>query len=349
MAEEPGIQLDHGVRALVEERLETLKYLRHRATIDADAHISDPTMCDRLRAGRSDDYFHGKPISAEELLAEMDSAEVDLALCWQNPAATAYSGDEEGNFEALLRANVYVGDSARRFPDRIIPAGWTDPQNLGAAGACRMVDYCVGRLGFGIIKMNPAQNGYAIDGAEVRTVVDRILAWGATPAFHYGADTEYTPAEGLEKVAKRIAPHPLIAVHMGGGGASYLEAEPLYIESRKLGLRQSNIHFICSARRETHTESDLITYEYSGEPFRRNISLGSDAPYGRVAWNFGGYRAMFAGLRDNDTSRRHVDSRLRERPELFSRESVQNYLGTNIADLVIRAYAEILSSSDSRT
>jgi hypothetical protein len=30
---------------------------------------------------------------------------------------------------------------------------------------------------------------------------------------------------------------------MGGGGASYNEADTLYAESRALGLRQSNIHF----------------------------------------------------------------------------------------------------------
>lgn len=345
MADEPLFPLSDIAMDLAEASLEALKSARDWATIDADTHISHPSLCEKLRAGHGDDYFHGRPISAEELLAEMEAASVDMALSWQNPAATLYTNNEKENFELLLAANEYVADSARRYPDKLIPAGWTDPRHLGTERACRMVDHCVGKLGFGVVKLNPAQNEFAIDTAEANVVVDRIRQWGAVPAFHFGADTAFTPAAGLEKVAARIAPSPLIAVHMGGGGASYLEAESLYIESRRLGLRLPNIHFVCSARRETHTESDLITYQLAGEPFSRNISLGSDAPYGRESWNFGGYRAMFYSLSDRRLSGMHLDSRVRKRSDLFGTDSIQNYMGRNIADLMIRAYSGVISRS----
>ena len=58
---------------------------------------------------------------------------------------------------------------------------------------------------------------------------------------------------------------------MGGGGASYNEADTLYAESRALGLRQSNIHFALSAKRDTHIESDLIAYQAAGTPFLQSI------------------------------------------------------------------------------
>ena len=165
---------------------------------------------------------------------------------------------------------------------------------------------------------------------------------GGVPAFHFGADTEFTPAEGLERIARHVEPSLVIAVHMGGGGASYLEAEDLYRNARAIGLRQPNIFYVLSAKRDTHMESDLIAYQLAGEPFCKNIACGSDAPYGRQSFNFGGFRAMFETFNRND---KHVDPRVRDNPGLFSQESVKAYLGGNLIDLVLTAYRRIGISS----
>lgn len=305
-------------------------------TIDADAHATDTQ---RYPARAAPEYYHGRPVSAEELVAEMDMAGVSMANIWQNPASTRYPGGEDENAEALLAANRYIFESAVRFPDRFIPAGWTDPKACGVANACRIAGTCVREFGFALVKMNPAQNGYPIDSPFVAEVAGRIVELGAIPVFHYGADSPYTPASGLEAVARRHAGHPVVAVHMGGGGAGYLEAEALYHQSLDLGLRCPNIRYVFSALRDRYIEEALITYQLAGPPFSENLFCGSDAPYGRMTWNFGGYRQMLRSLANGGS---HTDRRLRERPGLFTPESAQNYLGRNFARFVLEACKRLL-------
>ena len=329
-----------------------VQYLRQegeRLVIDADAHVTDieslhPAL--RRRYESNGNYYHGKPISAEYLLDEMDMANVDMALIWQNPAATMYSGDLEENAGVLLAANRYVRNVADKYPRRFIPAGWVDPRGCGLEGALAMVDTLVNELGFAIVKLNPAQNQFPIDSPEVFAVVDRIVALGAVPAVHFGADTSYTPAAGLRRLAERHAKHPVLAVHMGGGGAGYVEAEQLYHEARSLGLEYDNIRYVLSARRETHTENDLINYQLEGEPSCLNLFCGSDAPYGRVSWNFGGFRAMFETLMDSE---RHPDFRIRTRPGLFTPEVAQGYLGGNAAAFLAECHERLLDMHKTRS
>lgn len=67
------------------------------------------------------------------------------------------------------------------------------------------------------------------------------------------------------------------------------------------------MRYILSALRDRHIEEALISYQLAGPPFCENLYCANGAPYGRVSWNFGGFRAMLAGLRD---SNRHSDARL---------------------------------------
>lgn len=306
-------------------------------TVDADTHATD---LNRYPRRHENHYYHGRPISAEDIIREMDTADVSMANTWQNPAATRYPGGEDENAEALLEANRYICLAAERYPTRFIPSGWTDPKACGVSNACRIAEICVREFGFVIVKMNPAQNQYPIDAPEVLRVVDRIVELGAVPAFHYGADSPFTPATGLEAIACRHPSHPLIGVHMGGGGAGYLEAEALYQESRQLGLRRPNIRFILSAKRDTHIEEALITYQLAGPPFSENLFCASDAPYGRMSWNFGGFREMFRGLIDRACH--HPDARVRNRPGLFTPEAAKAYLGGNFAQFVAASADHLL-------
>jgi predicted TIM-barrel fold metal-dependent hydrolase len=340
------MRLSEGARAVVERRLRHLEDVRDRVVIDGDTHPSDPNLYPpdiRDRVATDPNYYHGRPVSGPELLAEMDQAGVDMALSWQNPAVLRYGQDTRANFEGLKAANRYIADLAEAHPDRIIPAGWTDPKALGLGPAVELARICVEEWGFPIVKMNPAQNAYRIDSEVVLKVVDAIVELGALPAFHFGADTEFTPTEGLEAVASRHPDHPVIGVHMGGGGSHYVHGEATYLGARDLGLRRPNVFYVLSAKRDTHIESDLITYLMAGDPFRRNIAVASDIPYGRITWNFGGYRGLFAALKDGH---RHGDPRLKANPSLFDDAAVQGFMGTNLADLVIAADRRLLARSD---
>ncbi len=338
--------MENRIKTSIKGLLSFLKRHQGILVIDADTHITDLQSLDALSANQyasTNNYYHGRPISAEDLLAEMKMAHVDMSLIWQNPAATIYQEDDpDGNYEKLLRANKYILDSFLTHPTKFIPAGWTDPKALGISNALKLIQQLMDGFGFCIVKMNPAQNAYPMYSEDVIKCTDEIIARGGVPAFHYGADTVYTPPEDLEKIAMRYFPATILAVHMGGGGAGYLQAEETYLKSRELGLRQPNIKFIFSAKRETHIESDLISYQSAGGPYKNNLFCGSDAPYGRQTWNFGGYERMFDSLMNAG----HTDPRLRENPDLFKLQDVNNYLGGNFANFVMDCYERLLIQSE---
>lgn len=312
-----------------------------RLTWDTDTHATDLSVLSdghRARYESDPNYYHGRPVSAEDLIREMDMSGIDGSLVWLNPGAMAYTEDQDGNAERLIAANRYILDSALLHRMRFVPGGWTDPRACGVENAMRVAEICVREFGFLFVKMNPAQNRYPIDGEDVMQVVDRIVSLGAIPTFHFGADTQYTPAEGLERILARHPDHPFLAVHMGGGGASYPGAEALYQKARRLGLERPNLRFALSAKRDTHMESDIITYQLAGEPFCSNLFCASDAPYGRMSWNFGGFRAMLETLMD---SRRHPDGRIRSNPGLFTPQRAQGLLGGNFARFAAEGYARL--------
>ena len=283
-------------------------------------------------------YYHGRPISQKELLASMNASGIDMSLIWQNPSAFQYTADKNENFDKLLSANKKIAQFASDYPIKFIPAGWTDPKSLGATGAKRMVDILVGELGFPIVKMNPAQNAYPIDSPDVFEVLDTITSRGATPAFHFGGDSPYTSARGLDRILFRFPNTTIIGVHMGGGGSHYVEGDKTYLEARELGLKRPNLFYILSAKRDAHIESDLIVYTQRGKPFCDNIAWGSDAPYGVQSWNLGGFTKLFETL----TKRQHQISTY-ENNSVFNSQTRQNYLGRNLANVVIAACRNVLS------
>lgn len=316
-----------------------------KLVIDADTHLTDtsslpPDVYQQYVA--TSNYYQGRPVNAEDLIAEMDMSDVDMALCWQNPAATLYGKDQDQNFENLMAANRYIHKVSRQYNDRLIPAGWTDPKAVGLENALKVVDICIEEFGFPVVKMNPAQNSYPITSDDVITIAKRISRYGAITAFHFGADTPFTPVDGLEEVAQKLRDSTFLAVHMGGGGAGYICAEKMYTQTRIMGLRNPNIHFVMSAKRDTHIESDLIVFQKAGKPFSGNLSCASDAPYGRISWNFGGYRAMFKTLQDTD---KHPDQRIHSREVVFDDDSVAGYLGNNFAALIGRTCNDILRNA----
>ncbi len=326
----------------MKRRADWLRANRDRLTIDADMHPTDPDAvpaeCAR-RMAENPDYFHTRPLLSTNLIGRLDAAGIDAGLCWQNPAMVPYTSDQAENARLLTLSNRRIAELAARHPTRVIPAGWTDPKALGVSAAIALARKCVSDFAMSVVKMNPAQNAYPIDDPMVLQVVDAIVETGAIPAFHFGADTRYTPTEGLETVARRHPGHPVIAVHMGGGGGHFVDSEPTYLSARAAGLRHPNIFYILSAKRDAHFVSDLIAYSAAGAPFCNNIACGSDAPYADPVFHFAGFRALFADLANGAT---HPDPRLRANPGLFDHRMVRNYLGGNFADLIVAAHDRIL-------
>ncbi len=337
------MSIPNHVRQQIENRIAFLAKARDTLTADVDSHISDPATLPasvRNRIEREPNYFIGRPIDAEMLLRDMDAVGIDMSLSWLNPWVIEYVDDPAANRAMLSRANHYVADAAIRHPERVYPAGWTDPKALGVEGARAVVDECVLELGFAVVKLNPGQNAYPIDSDAALAVIERIVELGAVPAFHFGSDTLYTPVQGLENVAARFPDHPILAVHFGGVGAG-MPAEAFCHELRAMGLRRTNIFFVESSKREMHVESDLITYRLAGPQHRHRIFLGSDTPFGRPNWHFGGYRQMFATLADGAN---HADARVRAAPDQFDAETAQDFMGRNFADFAAEACRRVLAT-----
>ncbi len=330
------------VQSFIRDQRDYLKENQDSLTIDADTHLTDigslPGQIGR-QFKNSSDYYHGRPIDTDILLKQMELADIDMSLSWQNPATTMYTDDVSFNYDSLLAANEYVVASARRNPKRIVPAAWTDPKALGVARALELAEHCINKRGVGIVKINPAQNEFPINSPDVMQLVEAITDAGAIVAFHYGSDTPYTPAAGLQEVAEHYPHVPFIAVHMGGGGTSFVEAEDMYTESRKLGLRQPNLYFVLSAKRDTHMESDFVTYQLAGAPYNEHLLCASDSPYGNQVFQFAGSRAMLEGFLSASD---YPDQRVRNNPELFDRSAIQNYLGGNFARLMVWIYDRLL-------
>jgi predicted TIM-barrel fold metal-dependent hydrolase len=334
------------MEARLRARRDHLALNLNRLVIDGDVHPTDrsavpPEVAARLAS--DPDYFHGRPLPSDELLDRMDRAGVDMALCWQNPAMLPYSYDLSENARRLGDANARIAALADAYPTRIIPAGWTDPKALGVDAAVMLARRCIEDFGMPVVKMNPAQNAFPIDDQMVFEVVDAIVELGAVPAFHFGSDTPYTPPEGLAAVARRHPDHPVIAVHMGGGGGQFVTAEPIYQAARQLGLAQSNIFYVLSAIRDVHVESALLAYAAAGAP-ARNLGVGSDAPYCGMSWTFGAFRALFSDFRRPA----YPDARLQHDPELIDEPLIAGFMGGHLAQLLIAAYDRMLAALETR-
>jgi hypothetical protein len=71
-------------------------------------------------------------------------------------------------------------------------------------------------------------------------------------------------------------------------------------------------------------ESNIRAYQQAGPRFRQRLFCASDAPYGKISWNFGGFRALFQALK-------------------LDPESTTGYLGQNFAQFILHGYHRLLA------
>lgn len=231
--------------------------------IDADCHISSQR-------------FDALAMTADDLLREMDRAEVDKALIWLKPPYTRDVRPE----------NRAVAEAMRAHPDRLLGFGWTNPR-LGREAAEMEIARCFEEYGFYGIKFNGAQDEYVMDAPEVLALIERAAAYRKPIGFHIGADYyENTHPYRLAKIAGRFPEITFLMIHMGGAGKPALDRSAI-----EVSRAHPNIVLIGSAIDERPI---LNAIEVLG-PDR--ICFGSDMPFNLMHVRLAMYRAL---LRDHD-------------------------------------------------
>lgn len=226
--------------------------------IDADCHITP--------------LHGGLNIQVEELIRRMDYAGVDKALTWLQPAY----------FPDVNSGNALVYNAAKKYPERILGFGWTDPQ-FGLEAARSQVKQCLDEYGFYGVKLNGAQNRFYIDDEKLAMpLIEEIARAGKTVAFHIGTDAfEHTHPYRLAKIAKRYPETQILAVHMGG--VAFHDLSDACIE---VAQEYPNITLIGSAVRAVNILKAIKTLGAD------RVCFGSDTPFAMMHVELAMYKAL---------------------------------------------------------
>lgn len=230
--------------------------------VDADCHISSRR-------------FDALALTADDLVARMDEAQVDKALVWLKPP---YNKDIDPENRA-----VYEG--AKKYHDRLIPFGWVNPL-LGREKAFDTIARCFDEYGFHGIKLNGAQDDYVIDDEElVLPVIERIAEYGKVIAFHIGADfPENTHPFRLGRIAGRFPNTTFVMIHIGGAAFPSLDRAAI-----EVAQEHPNITTIGSA---IHERAILKAIETLGAD---RVCFGSDMPFFLMHVRKAMYEALLGG------------------------------------------------------
>lgn len=190
--------------------------------IDLHTHIFPPEIIrERERYLERDAWFgqlyanpRAKMATAEELLASLDEAKIDLAVtfgfAWADPGLCQL-------------ANDYVLEALRRYPGRLVGLAVVNP--LHGAKALREMERCLELGCLGVGELMPDGQGYALDDVKVMEPLLSALAERGLPALvhsnepvgHiYRGKGKMTP-EAIYRLAERFPQVTLICAHWGGG------------------------------------------------------------------------------------------------------------------------------------
>jgi predicted TIM-barrel fold metal-dependent hydrolase len=189
--------------------------------VDAHCHI----LPDRVRANlgkycEADPWFgacHAGPraavASAEQLIAEMDAAGIDRAVCFTWPFADA---------SMCAEGNDYLAAAVARFPARLIGFGCVQPRDPGAgAEVLRCAELGLSGLG----EMNADAQGWLLeDVSALAPVVSASIAVGfpwtlhcSEPVGHHYAGKGTATPDRVSRFATHYGDLQIIAAHLGGG------------------------------------------------------------------------------------------------------------------------------------
>jgi len=187
--------------------------------IDSHVHVLPPAFRERRdQMAAADPWFaacHGdrRPIAtAVELIAAMDAAGVDRAVCFTWPFRD----------QALcVECNDHMVAVQRESPDRIIGFAIVNPASPDAAAELRR---CA-RLGLrGVGEVNCDAQGFALDDAAIAGAVEASvelqMPWTLHCSEPVGHDYPGKGSTTPDQVARFAERHPslrLIGAHLGGG------------------------------------------------------------------------------------------------------------------------------------
>ena len=225
--------------------------------IDFHTHILPPELiAQREGLCQREPWFgrlyarpHARLVPAEELISQMQAAGVAASVAFGFPFQDI----------GLCRAcNDYVLDAARRYPERILPFGVTNPRvREGLTEARRALE--AGAIGLG--ELIADGQGYALDDARtMRPLMDLALQHGAPVLLHVtepvGHDYAGKGWQGPREAYKLITRHPqntIVLAHWGGG---------LLFYERMAEVRQACAH---------------VYYDTAASPLLYEPSLYADA------------------------------------------------------------------------
>jgi len=187
--------------------------------IDSHVHVLPPRMREhRDVIAASDPWFamchegRRRVADARDVMAAMDDAAIDRALCFtwpfRDPALRA-------------EANDYLAGAVRDFPDRLIGYAAIDPSSPDAVGELHR---CAGLGLRGVGEVNCDAYDFELDDIAIDAAVNVSIELGLPWTLHcseplghvYAGKGSTTP----DKVARFAMRHPelrLICAHLGGG------------------------------------------------------------------------------------------------------------------------------------
>lgn len=188
--------------------------------IDAHAHILPPSIIqarsEHMAADRWFGLLYASPrsrlASASDLIASMDRAGIDAAVCF---------GFGFRNGEVCRRCNDYVLEAAAQWPGRIIPFAVVSPAEEGAV---HEAERCLQAGAAGIGELMPDGQEFALSDERLESLIRLLEASNRPLMLHVNELIGHRyPGKGQvgpEDAYALAAAHPtlrLILSHWGGG------------------------------------------------------------------------------------------------------------------------------------
>ncbi|MEM7735384.1 MAG: amidohydrolase family protein [Deinococcota bacterium] len=149
------------------------------------------------QAAQTSDYLTAETYSVEMMLADMDTAGVDMAV---------------GCSLGQMINNDYIGSVMKTYAGRIIGFGQVNPRENDAADQVR---HCVEDYGLKGLKLHPTMHGYHFVDHGLLDPVFEVCSEYELPVLVNALDDPFVTPLGIEEIAKGFPNVPVLIAHMG--------------------------------------------------------------------------------------------------------------------------------------
>lgn len=213
--------------------------------IDFHTHIFPPSFRERreeyIRRDRTFAALFSSPRSqlamAEELVAAMDSAQVDVAVAmgvgWTDPGMAS-------------EANDYIIQSVKRFPTRLV--GFCSVSPVWGVAAITEVERCASEGMRGIGELHPDTQGFDVGARELMAPLMEaarrlgliVLTHSSEPVGHPYPGKGTTTPDRLYAFIRNFPRNTIVCAHWGGG-------LPFYELMPEVAEASSNVYYDTAA------------------------------------------------------------------------------------------------------